>query len=376
MTVPGPAGQAKSSPPTSSNGLVEGADAKKGNSGSQVDGAPSQVVATTPTAAVEQKKAEGQDSAAQQKPATEQKPATTTQQAETPQETKPEAEETHAKEPSAVPEQHQQPESKPKEEESPKNTYQPPPETQQAPAPTSSASPSEESEEPEPEGSNNVVQARGIVYASLDEANAMGGIGWGCNWDSSPLPAVGKAKGSLNYEFVPQLWGPDELHTSLWPGNSAGYPYVMAFNEPNIGKEGGGCGPMTPSDAIAPYESNMKPNKAAGQKIISPCVSNNAPEWLDAFLASTSLKPDAVCFHWYGETLEGLKAVVPQFKELQEKYSIPELWMTEWAFNVAIEESEMKDVMDYLEGESGVDRYAYNALKMVGMPGIKAAYMA
>ena len=215
------------------------------------------------------------------------------------------------------------------------------------------------------------VAAKGILYTSLQAANAMTGLGWGCNWDSSPTPQSGHAVGSLNYQFVPQLWGPQDVHTSIWAGNSAGYPYVMAFNEPNKGASEGGCGPMAPGDAVAPYESHMKDNKAAGQKIISPCVSNDAAVWLDTFLGSTSLKPDAVCFHWYGENLDGLKQVVPQFKAMQQKHGIAELWMSEWGFNVDI--SNIVEVMSYL-ASSGIDRHAYNADKFKLTPSVMKAF--
>ena len=45
----------------------------------------------------------------------------------------------------------------------------------------------------------------------------------------------------------------------------------------------------------AGYEKHLSQNKKNGQKIISPCVSNEAHEWIDTFVGSTSLKPDILC---------------------------------------------------------------------------------
>ena len=218
---------------------------------------------------------------------------------------------------------------------------------------------------------------KGILYADIATANAMGGgIQWGCNWDSSPIPAIGHASGQLGggMEFVPQLWGPEDVHTSIWSGNSKGAAYVMAFNEPNQPKGAGGCGPMGPSDAIAPYEQYLKPNKDAGQKIISPCVSNDAHEWIDTFISATSLKPDALCFHWYGNNLSELQAVVATFAAIQSKHGIAELWLTEFALHSDIGSSDAKSLFQWLDSQSGVDRYAYNNHNLVTTPGVHSAY--
>lgn len=216
---------------------------------------------------------------------------------------------------------------------------------------------------------------RGILYTDITNANAMANhVSWGCNWDSSPIPAIGHASGNLDFEFVPQCWGPEEVHTSIWANNSKGAKYVVAFNEPNQPKVNGGCEIFEPSDAIEPYEKIMKGNRAAGQKIVSPCVSNDAPEWLETFISGTSLKPDAVCFHWYGMNLQELQGVVKRFAAIQSSHSIPELWMTEWALNADISTNDMQELLDWLENESGVDRFAYNNLNLETTPQIKQAY--
>ncbi|KAL9098552.1 MAG: hypothetical protein Q9163_005809 [Psora crenata] len=259
----------------------------------------------------------------------------------------------------------------------PAQPQQSPEQSQQKPSPASSQSqPQQSQERPQEQPQQpDKVQARGILYTSLPEANSLAGVGWGCNWDSSPIPAIGQAKGSLNYQFVPQLWGPVEPHIGLWTDNSAGYVWVMAFNEPNIDKAHGGCGPMEPGDAVAKYETLMQPNRDAGQKIVSPCVSNDRPDWLDTFIGRTSLTPDAVCFHWYGMSLSELKNVVKQFEEVQKKHNIAELWMTEWAFTTQVSAGEMDEVLRYLDSSS-LNRYAYNTIKLDQAPALKAVYLS
>ena len=285
-------------------------------------------------------------------------------------ETKPEAKPEVKSE--AKPAVHPQ-EAKPKEDTKPK--HQPAakaPETNQK-----SVEKPKNKSKTNPQTSSPSGGKKGILYKDLSQANAMSGhVSWGCNWDSSPIPAIGHAAGNLDFEFVPQLWGPDQIHTDLWAANSQGdhIKYVMAFNEPNQPRGAGGCGPISPSDAVVPYEKHMKDNKAHGQKIISPCVSNEAHEWLDTFIGATNLKPDVVCFHWYGEDLKGLQSVVSTFSDIQSKHGIPEIWMTEWALNVDIPTNDATKLLDWLENESGIQRYAYNDEKLANTPGVKAAY--
>ena len=227
--------------------------------------------------------------------------------------------------------------------------------------------------------STDSAGAKGILYKDLSMAQALTGMTWGTNWDSSPLPAVGKAQGNLGYEFVPQLWGSDDVHTYWWSTNSPGHSWVMGFNEPNIGLSGGGCGPMTEGQAKDDYVNLLKVNKAAGQNLTSPCVSNDANDWLDNFLqlAVPELKPDALCFHWYGNDLDGLKGTVETYKAMQAKYEIYEIWMSEWAFLADLSSEDASDVMSFLK-TSGLDKYAYNSLKWteLGTPNMKAAYLA
>ena len=119
----------------------------------------------------------------------------------------------------------------------------------------------------------------------------------------------------------------------------------------------------------------MKDNKANGQKIVSPAVSNDASEFLDSFLGKATTKPDAAAFHWYGNSLQELQGVVATFQAIQQKHSIPELWMTEWALNSPLSSSDMEELMTWLDG-SAVNRHAYNMDKMASTPSMKSAFMA
>ena len=273
--------------------------------------------------------------------------------------------------PAASPSKEAKPTAEEKNKTPPSSTPNTKPDTTSKQASSPSASPSDTPKK-SPTGGK-----KGILYKDISQANAMSGhVSWGCNWDSSPIPAVGHASGSLGQglAFVPQLWGPQDVHTSIWSGNSQGAAYVMAFNEPNQPQGAGGCGPMSASDAIAPYEQHFKGNKDAGQKIVSPCVSNEAHEWLETFISGTKLKPDAVCFHWYGMNLKELQGVVSTFAAIQSKHNIPELWMSEFALNADLPTNDAKKLLDWLDSESGVDRYAYNNEKLPTTPGVKQAY--
>lgn len=246
------------------------------------------------------------------------------------------------------------------------HSQQSPPQSQ---TPASSAVPSSTSA-----SSPAKVSAKGILYSSLPSANAMSGMSWGCNWDSNPNTATGANNGNnLNYQYVPQMWGMSSPHTELWKGNSGDndkYPYVMSFNEPNQPAQAN----LSPSAAIPAYISTVGWNKQSkGQKITTPCVSNDANSWMTQFLDGLksggswdTYKPDCLCFHWYGKSLEEVKGVVSTFKGIQSKYDIPELWMAEWALETdtgsmgGITSDNLKEVLDWLDNGSGIDRHAYN----------------
>ena len=281
--------------------------------------------------------------------------------------------------------------------------------TTSAPAPvvSSSAAPVSSSAAPSsssaPANSNTGVKARGLLYGgtpgstAISNANAYleagnGVMGWGWDWDSSPSPQSGSATGTLNVQFIPMLLSAIDTHTSIWDGNSAGHPYLMGFNEPDMTTDKGGS-QMDVGTCVSNWLQYMEP-KHSNSKLISPATTNNMDDasmgvhymttFLDSCITQKGCHIDVLAFHYYGEAsdINALKTTVTAFQQLQTKYKIPELWITEMAPNEAPTADQMTAFLNFLDDPSnGVARYAFNGLntgtgQSLDSPVIKAAYQA
>ena len=164
-----------------------------------------------------------------------------------------------------------------------------------------------------------------------------------------------------------------DVHTSIWDGNSAGQPYLMGFNEPDMTTDKGGSQMDVPTCA-SNWMTYMNGKKSSA-KLISPATTNNLDDtsmgvhymtdFLDTCINSHGCHFDVLAFHYYGEAsdLEALKTTVQAYQKLQTQYKIPELWITEMAPNEAPTADQMSAFLSYLDDPSnGVARYAFNGL--------------
>ena len=217
-------------------------------------------------------------------------------------------------------------------------------------------------------------------------------MGWGWDWDSSPSPQSGPATGTLNVQFVPMILSAADTHTQWWDQNSAGHPYLMGFNEPDMTLDKGGS-QMDVNTCVAKYMEYLDKKKSDSTKLISPATTNNLDDpnmgvhYMSNFLASCKQQNchiDVLAFHYYGEAsdLQYFKNTVQKFQALQSQYQIPELWITEMAPLQAPTADQMSAFLEFLDDpSSGVDRYAFNGLntnsgQSLDMPVIKSAYQA
>ncbi|MCJ1457848.1 hypothetical protein MMC28_008217 [Mycoblastus sanguinarius] len=247
-------------------------------------------------------------------------------------------------------------------------------------APVSSAASPSSSSSSSSTNTNSGVKARGILYAgsgtaALSAANNFGlsNIGWGWNWDSSPAPAVGNAQGTLNVQYVPQLWGTGSGHTSLWDNNSKGYGFLLAFNEPDLCVQGSAC--IGVSDAVTGWNTYMQPKRSSTVKVGTPATTNDLTskniglDYMTQFLQQcTGCKFDFLCFHWYGSATDvdstpgSLKATITAYQKLATQYNIPEIWIPEFA-PMGASSSDLQAFLTFLDDSSnGVARYALNGL--------------
>jgi len=237
-------------------------------------------------------------------------------------------------------------------------------------APVSSAAP-QTSSTPKSSGG---VKARGLLYGSLPAAQTFdkSNIGWCWNWDSSVSPGVGQTQGSISgCEYVPQLLSDADVHTAIWSGNSAGYPYAMGFNEPDNCGGGGACMPI--NQAVSSWGTYMSHMNAS---LVSPATTNDLAtknvglDYMTQFLdACKGCKFQALAFHWYGnawdinESQGGLQPTIKAYQKLQQLHKIPELWIPEMAPNQAPTKDQMSKMLAHLDdASSGVTRYAFNGL--------------
>ena len=239
-----------------------------------------------------------------------------------------------------------------------------------SPAPTS-AGPSSSSAPKSSVNSSGGVKARGLLYGSLSAAEAFdtSNIGWGWDWDSSPSPASGKATGSLSgIQFVPMLLSTEDVHTSLWGGNSAGAEWVMGFNEPDQ-CEGGGCC-IEFGDEVSgwrTYFSGLSASKCSPATTNDLTTQHKGLSYMSDFLAAcTGCKFDALAFHYYGSGSDtaALTNTIQAYQKLQKQYGIPELWIPEMAPTDQPSADEVNAILAILDNPAnGVTRYAFNGLQ-------------
>ena len=156
---------------------------------------------------------------------------------------------------------------------------------------------------------------------------------WYYNYDSQPSPAYSN---STKLQFVPMLWGSSttflsDVQSQIKDG--ANVTYVLAFNEPDGGDNGGSA---IPADTAAQtWQREIEPLKKQGIKLGGPAVTG-APSgftWLQNFFTACNgnCSVDFIPVHWYGN-FEGLASHVGQ---VRGTYPNMTMWVTEYAENDA-----------------------------------------
>lgn len=221
---------------------------------------------------------------------------------------------------------------------------------------------------------------RGLAYnpssGNLNMWSSYKALSWGYNWDDTPqgLPS--------GLQYVPTLWGTAPVHSGNWDSavkaatSGSGTHYLMSFNEPdNTGQAN-----MDVGSAVAAFNQYMKPYASNNVLLGSPSVTNGGgtngagiPQglnWLSAFLKQCTGCPISfVSIHWYGcQNGCSVSSDVNDFKSHIQSairaavdpatgQKVP-VWVTEFQ-SFTDPESFLGEVLPWLDGESGVDRYAY-----------------
>jgi hypothetical protein len=145
-------------------------------------------------------------------------------------------------------------------------------------------------------------------------------------------------------------------------------PYFMGYNEPDLGLG------ITPQMAAEMWPQIIAANP--GKMAVSPGVSEIHPEWLDQFyqahLSRWGYPPklDALAIHCY-KNAEVCIRIVSQVIGYAERWGVPQVWVTEFAFSDvwqinypagATWQSEARRFIDWMDAQPRITRYYWWAL--------------
>jgi len=222
---------------------------------------------------------------------------------------------------------------------------------------------------------------RGLAYSfasKADIAAVANRISWYYNWATNPTTIESNYK-DYGLEYVPMVWGKDQLATAKIP---TGSKYLLGFNEPNfIGQSN-----LDPPTAASkwPAVQTTAYTASSSPKIVSPavnycggspgCIETDPFVYLDKFFAAcTNCQVDHIAVHWYACTADALKWFL---NELKTRYK-QKIWVTEfscaqwdksWQDNQQFQTNYMKDAVAILENEPMVFRYAWFSGRTTEIP--------
>ncbi|KAM0804180.1 hypothetical protein BDR22DRAFT_792434, partial [Usnea florida] len=229
-------------------------------------------------------------------------------------------------------------------------------------------------------GTNGGSGKRGLAYnpssGNLDIWSGYSQLSWGYNWDDTPqgLPS--------RFQYVPTLWGTASVHSNNWDSavkaatSGSGTSYLMSFNEPdNVGQAN-----MDVGSAVAAFNQYMKPYASDTVLLGSPSVTNGAGtnsagnpvglDWLSPFLKQCTGCPISfVPIHWYGcqngcpvssdvsDFQSHVQSAIQAAVDPATGKNVP-VWVTEFQ-SFTDPETFLGEILPWLDGQGGVQRYAY-----------------
>ncbi|WP_188282275.1 glycoside hydrolase family protein, partial [Streptomyces sp. CBMA29] len=158
------------------------------------------------------------------------------------------------------------------------------------------------------------------VNTALDRS----GAGWYYTWSTTHGGISGPG-------FVPMIWGGDSASATALAQAKAAGPYLLGFNEPDMG----GQANMTVDQALSLWPKLMGSGKVLG----SPAVAyggDTAGGWLDRFMSGAQqrgYRVDFIALHWYGgdfTTPNAVSQLKSYLTAVHNRYGKP-IWLTEFA---------------------------------------------
>ncbi|CAG8322888.1 unnamed protein product [Penicillium salamii] len=211
---------------------------------------------------------------------------------------------------------------------------------------------------------------RGAAYNDISTVSTLsnsGVISWAYNWGGS----IYGGDMPTNVEFIPMLWGAKDFGgwiTTVETILAKGSNYILGFNEPDMSSQAN----MSPSDAAGYYKQYITPFSGKA-KLISPAVTSSTDSglglsWFESFIGSCSdCKISGLAVHWYGNTADEFKSFVTKAIDTANTHNLSEVWITEFALSADANGSSdfatttafLKEVVPWLDSQSGVTRYSY-----------------
>jgi len=213
---------------------------------------------------------------------------------------------------------------------------------------------------------------RGVSFNFTNDADLKAlqpGTSWFYNWGTTPNNVVDTYNNVYEYEFCPMAWNgnwnSDAIRTYVKAHPDC--KYILAFNEPNFKNQAN----LTPRQAADRWPDLKALAQELGLKIISPAC-NYSPDtygtpkaWFDEFFQYVDINDvDGIALHSYMGWASATKSYVQQYIGYYHK----PIWLTEFCAwdnftqnqgGTALQQrKEMIDMLDFLETEPMVARYA------------------
>jgi hypothetical protein len=216
------------------------------------------------------------------------------------------------------------------------------------------------------------LSKRGLpyIYTSHSQSDASfftssnSPLTWYYNWSPNPsLPS------QSHLTFVPMIHSIENLEDDIRTIQNLNLDdndkYILVFNEPDGGTDGGGTD-FSPEDAAEAWMEHIVPLREDGWRVSLPATTGSGYglEWLSSFnsscfdLADDGCEVDFLATHYYGD----FPGVASWLGTLHEMYPDLEVWLTEFALPQADEEvtgAMLNQTLPYLDGLEYVVRYGW-----------------
>ncbi len=216
----------------------------------------------------------------------------------------------------------------------------------------------------------NKSAKRGVSfkYNLLSDVDVLGkAISWSYNWGNTQDQMYDHVMDKNNIDFFPMAWnGINEELLREYISRHPDCEYILGYNEPNLIDQAN----MTPAQAAENWHEVKEIADELGLKIISPAVNYGTLEgyhdpikWLDEFFTLVPLDEfSGIAIHSYMSNPNTVREYIKKF----DKYKKP-IWLTEFCawdgvgagFTATSQREFMCDMINYLEAEPLVERYAW-----------------